>query len=218
MSAAWPWDYRLARKIAAPIAAAGIQPNTVTTFGLVMGIGAGVLFAVGGHAAANWAALMFVIAVFTDHVDGEVARLARKASLFGHFYDHTAAALSYAAVFIGAGIAVRNGPYGAWSVAAGLSAGLSVLGIMFIRLKVSIERGADSIRQPVFLGFEPEDTLYAVGPVVWIDGFTPYNELLTFIMAAGLGTPVYMLRVFLQARREAPHSRSHAAVDSKPGS
>lgn len=212
-----PWDSRLARRVAVPVAAAGILPNTVTTFGLAMGVGSGILFAVGGH-AAGWAALMFVCAVFTDHVDGEVARLTHKASLFGHFYDHVAAGLSYAAMFIGAGIGLRNGAYGAWSVAAGLSAGLSVLGIIFVRLKVSIERGPDAIRQRIFLGFEPEDTLYVVGPVVWIDGFTPYNELLTFVMAAGIGTPIYMLRVFMQTRREAVHSRSQAAVNSKPGS
>ncbi len=212
-----PWDSRLARRVAVPVAAAGISPNAVTTFGLAMGVGSGILFAVGGH-AAGWAALMFVCAVFTDHVDGEVARLTHKTSLFGHFYDHVAAALSYAAMVIGAGIGLRNGVYGAWSVAAGLSAGLPVLGIMFVRLTVSIERGPDAIRQPIFLGFEPEDTLYVVGPLVWIDGFTPYNELLTFVMTAGIGTPVYMLRVFMQTRREAVHSRRQAAVNSKPGS
>ncbi len=212
------WDFRIAREIAKPLAGAGVHPNAVTTFGLVVGVASGVLFGLGLQPAANWAALLFVVAVLTDHVDGEVARMSGKASVFGHYYDHVAAALSYTAMFIGAGIGLGAGAGGGWTVAAGLAAGFSVIAIMFIRLKMSVDLGAESIRQPVFLGFEPEDTLYVVGPVTWLDGLVGFDGLLTFVLAAGVGTPVYLAHVILRTRREALEARRAAVPQTKTGS
>ena len=217
MTIAVPWDFRIAREIAKPLAGAGVHPNAVTTFGLAVGVAAGVLFALGGQAAANWAALLFIVAVLTDHVDGEVARLSGRTSVFGHYYDHIAAGLSYTAMFIGAGIGLGWVAGGGWAVAAGLAAGFSVIAIMFIRLKISVDEGAESIRQPVLLGFEPEDTLYAIGPITWLDGFTEFDGLLTFILAAGIGAPVYLAQVVAQTRREMPEPRCAAFPQTKMG-
>ncbi len=103
-------------------------------------------------------------------------------------------------------------------MAAGLAAGFSVIAIMFIRLKMSVDHGADSIRQPVFLGFEPEDTLYVVAPIAWIDGLTGAGALLVFVLAAGVGTPVYLVHVILHTRREALEARRAAVPQTKTGS
>ena len=49
--------------------------------------------------------------------------------------------------------------------------------------------GKDYVQQPRFLGFEPEDTLYIVGPITWL-GWMPY-----FLVAAGIGTPLFLIYV-----------------------
>lgn len=190
------WDQRLARVLAKPLARAGVHPNAVTTAVLLLGLGAAALFALGGTLAANLAAALFVVAVFTDHVDGEVARRAGKTSTFGHYYDHVAALVTYAGMFIGAGIGLRGGALGDWAVVFGSAAGISVATIMSVRMTVEYRRGKQATRQKNLLGFEPEDTLYLVGPVTWLEGMPP------FLAVAGIGAPVFLVWVLWQSRRD----------------
>lgn len=190
------WDRRLARVLAKPLARAGVHPNAVTSAVLLLGLAAGVLFARGGTLAANLAAALFVLAAFADHLDGEVARRAGKTSTFGHYYDHVAVLVSYSGMFIGAGIGLRGGALGDWSVVLGALAGLSVATIVGVRMAVEYRRGKQATRQGNLLGFEPEDTLYLVGPVTWL-GAMP-----AFVAAAGIGAPVFLLWVLWQSRRD----------------
>jgi phosphatidylglycerophosphate synthase len=175
----------------------GVHPNAVTTFGLLVGLGAGALFAMGEPGAANWGAGLFVLAAFVDHVDGEVARFAAKTSTFGHYYDNVATIVTNMAMFIGAGIGLRHGTLGAWAVALGVLAAISVASIMSLRLKIEFDRGAEAVRQGNLLGFEPEDALYLVGPATWL-GAMP-----SFLVAAGIGAPVFLLWVLWQLRKGA---------------
>ena len=197
-----PWDYRVARIVARPLARAGVHPNMVTSAGMVMGLAAGALFAAGGHHTADWAALLFVLAAFADHVDGEVARLTGKCSRFGHYYDHIAAVVSYSAMFIGVGIG-HSGSYGSLAVIAGFLSGLAVATIMSVRLKISVDEGGEAIRQPNVLGFEPEDTLYIVGPLTWLDQLTPFDEMFSFVAAAAVGAPAFLISVLSRKYRGA---------------
>lgn len=202
-----PWDKRLGRVLARPLARMGVHPNAVTTFGLVAGIAGGVLFALGEPAAANLGAALFLLGAFTDHVDGEVARFAGKTSRFGHYYDNVAALMTYAAMFVGAGIGLRYGALGDWAVALGVIAGASVAAIMSARLKIEADFGTQAVRQGNVLGFEPEDALYLVGPVTWL-GLMP-----SFLTAAGIGAPAFLAWVLWQSRKGA-----EAVADRQPGS
>lgn len=195
-----PWDQRLARPLARALARTPVTPNQVTTFGVLCGLVAGVLFAQGEAMLANLAAPLFMVAVFTDHVDGEVARMTGRTSRFGHYYDHVAAATSYVAMFLGVGVGLRGGPLGDWSVLLGVLAGASVATIFGVRLGMEQAYGKAITRQSSFAGFEPEDTLYIVGPVTWLGALQP------FLVAAGIGTPAFLLWVlwqWLRARRAA---------------
>jgi phosphatidylglycerophosphate synthase len=195
-----PWDQRLARPVARALARTPVTPNQVTTFGVICGLVAGALFAQGEPMLANLAAPLFMVAVFTDHVDGEVARMTGRTSRFGHYYDHIAAATSYVVMFLGVGVGLRGGPLGDWSVLLGFLAGASVATIFSVRLGMERTHGKEITRQPSFAGFEPEDTLYIVGPVTWLGALQP------FLLAAGIGTPVFLLWVlwqWLRARRAA---------------
>ncbi len=195
-----PWDQRLARPLARVLARTPVTPNQVTTFGVLCGLVAGVLFAQGEQMLANLAAPLFMVAVFTDHVDGEVARMTGRTSRFGHYYDHVAAATSYVAMFLGVGVGLRGGPLGDWSMLLGFLAGASVATIFGVRLGMEQAHGKAITRQSSFAGFEPEDTLYIVGPVTWLGALQP------FLVAAGIGTPAFLLWVlwqWLRARRAA---------------
>lgn len=190
------WDHRLARVLARPLARAGVHPNAVTSAVLLLGLAAAVLYARGGTLAANLAAALFVLAAFADHLDGEVARGAGKTSTFGHYYDHVAALVTYSGMFIGSGIGLRGGALGDWAVVLGALAGLSVATIMSVRMTVEYRIGKQATRQGNLLGFEPEDTLYLVGPVTWLGGMP------AFVAAAGIGAPVFLLWVLWQSRRD----------------
>jgi phosphatidylglycerophosphate synthase len=189
------WDQRLAILLAPPIGRLGVSPNAVTTFGLLTGLLSGYLFSIGDPALSNWAAAAFMLAVFNDHVDGEVARVTGKSSAFGAMYDHVGAGASYVAMFVGVGYGLSEGEMGAWAVPLGLAAGISVTLIFVVRTWIERIEGREAIHQTSHLGFEIEDTLYLVGPITWLGG------LESFIWLSGFGTPVFLIYVFYDAGR-----------------
>ena len=73
----WPID-----RLAALIAPTGIPPNVITWAALVFNLWAAILFAAGRFAAAGG---MVILAGLCDLLDGPVARLQGRASLFGAF-------------------------------------------------------------------------------------------------------------------------------------
>ncbi len=183
------WDQRLARILIRPLAHTSIHPNAITTLGLMMGLLAGFLFAQGDPVLANWAAGVFMFAAFIDHADGELARLVNKTSTFGHYYDHVAVAVSYVTLFVGMGIGQRYGPLGDWAVPLGVAAGLAVAATMGVRVGIEVREGTEAVKQGNIAGFEPEDTLYMVGPVTWLGYGIP------FLVAAGIGAPLFLFWV-----------------------
>jgi CDP-diacylglycerol---glycerol-3-phosphate 3-phosphatidyltransferase len=75
----WPIN-----RLAALLAATGIPPNVITWSALVGNLWAGILFAAGRFAAAGG---MMILAGLCDLLDGPVARLEHRVSLFGEFLD-----------------------------------------------------------------------------------------------------------------------------------
>lgn len=191
-----PWDQRIAERIAKALARAPwITPNMVTTFGLLLGLGTGFLFAQGGW-VMHLAALLFMCGVLNDHIDGSLARLTKRTSTFGHHYDNVAAGVTYTAMFIGAGFGLSKGWMGGWAIAAGIVAGIAVTAIFLSRVVAEQKAGSAAIRQPSFAGFEIEDILYVVGPVTWL------GLLAEFILAAAIGAPLFLAWVVYDALRK----------------
>jgi CDP-diacylglycerol--glycerol-3-phosphate 3-phosphatidyltransferase len=75
----WPVD-----RFAALLAPTGIPPNVITWLALVLNLWAGILFAAGRFTAAGG---MMVFAGLCDLLDGPVARLQKRVSMFGGFLD-----------------------------------------------------------------------------------------------------------------------------------
>ena len=78
-----------------------IQPNTITILALIMGLGAGTLFALG---YPLWAGVSIIVCGFFDVMDGKVAISTNKQSLFGAIFD--SALDRYSEFFIYLGLAV----------------------------------------------------------------------------------------------------------------
>lgn len=191
-----PLDQKLARIAVRPLARTRITPNALTMGGLILGLLAAALLARGG-AYAHIGAAVFMVAVWMDHVDGEHARATGRISRFGHYLDHAAAMTTYVSMFLGAGIGLRDGWLGVWAVPLGVGAGLAVVVIFTVRMWAEQRLGSDSVKQNVRGGFEIEDILYIVGPITWLGG------LASFVFAAGVGAPLFMLWVLWETRRAA---------------
>ncbi len=183
------YDQRLARWLARPLARTAITPNMVTSAGLVLGLCAAWLFARGDSTGANWGGALFIVAAWTDHLDGELARASGKTSRFGHYFDHIAMMTTDVALFVGIGIGLASTEMGGAAVILGIAAGVSVAAIFSMRLWTEIRLGSDAVAMTPVAGFEIEDTLYVVAPVAW------FGVLDYFLVAAGIGAPLFLIWV-----------------------
>jgi CDP-diacylglycerol---glycerol-3-phosphate 3-phosphatidyltransferase len=75
----WP-----AERLAVLVASTGIPPNVITWSALILNLWAAILFAAGRFAAAGG---MMILAGACDLLDGRVARIENRVSLFGGFLD-----------------------------------------------------------------------------------------------------------------------------------
>ena len=80
------------------LASAGIAPNILTTIGVTINIGCGVLF---GFGEFFWAGVVLIIANLFDMLDGNVARLTGNVTKYGSFLDSSLDRLSDMVVFFG---------------------------------------------------------------------------------------------------------------------
>jgi len=84
-----------------------VTPNALTLAGGVFTAGAGVCYALGAERSYGclvWAAVLLILASACDMLDGAVARIGGKSSVFGEFLDSTLDRFSDFAIY--AGIAV----------------------------------------------------------------------------------------------------------------
>jgi archaetidylinositol phosphate synthase len=181
-----PWDVRLARVLVRPLRRTSLRPNAITTAGLVTSLSAAGCMASRGEGATAWGGALFMLAVLLDHMDGEFARLTGRATRFGHYYDHVAAGIGCVALFVGLGVGLGRGWLGAWAWATGGIAAAAVAAVFVIRVRVEEVGGRAMVAQANLGGFEPEDALYLVGPLAWLDLLEP------FLVAAGLGAPLFL--------------------------
>jgi phosphatidylglycerophosphate synthase len=182
-----PFDQRLARVLVRPLARTPLTPNQMTTITVVLALVGAALIGTGGSPAIHWGAGIFALARFLDHFDGELARQTGRTSRFGYFYDYVAGATSYAALFAGLGFAFRDGWLGAWSVALGAVGAASAFLSMILNLDIDKREGQGTANYPGFAGFELEDGIYLIAPIVWLGWAEP------FFIGAGLGAGLYGL-------------------------
>lgn len=185
-----PWDQRIARVLVRPLVRTPLTPNQLTIFTLIVALSGAGLLATGDPVHANWGAGLFVLARFLDHFDGELARQKNMKSRLGYYLDYVSGAISYAALFLGIGIGLRDSALGDWAVALGVAGAASAIVSMFLNVgidKVGDLKDGDAVGYPGFAGFELEDGIYLIAPIAW-SGF-----LMPFFAAAGVGAAIYCL-------------------------
>lgn len=135
------------------------------------------------------AALLAVLSNFTDHTDGELARISGKTSRSGHLYDLASDAVVTVLLFVAMGLGVRAGALGA-------VAGTAIALIFFLRMRIEEIAGKNASKQAALGGFETEDILYLLPLVTLFDGVAP------FLLAAAIGAPLFAAWVLIDYRRK----------------
>jgi CDP-diacylglycerol--glycerol-3-phosphate 3-phosphatidyltransferase len=100
-------DHGLAglNKMADVFVGLNISPNVLSVFGVLAGLGAGVLFAL-NHPV--WAAVLIIVSGVFDILDGKVAASANKKSLYGAIFDSTLDRYSEFFIYFGLAVYFRN--------------------------------------------------------------------------------------------------------------
>ena len=191
-----PWDQRFARYLVRPLAKTPITPNQLTLITVLVAFSGAGFLATGDRDYADIGAGLFVFARFLDHFDGELARLKMMTSKFGYYLDYAAGAGSYAALFFGLGIGLRDGFLQDWSIFLGLmgasAAMVGAVSNIAMDRSVGNDETGDAIGYPGFAGFELEDGIYLLAPITWMGFLEP------FFFAAAIGAAVYGLWTLIQ--------------------
>ena len=189
------WDQWLAGWMVRPLVHTPVTPNHITTFRLLLGLAACGLFAMGTRPEILYAAGIFMLSNFVDHMDGELARLTGKSSRFGYHFDNYSDAVIHVTLFVCIGIGLQESWIGGWAPWLGLIAGVSVSTLFFMFWRIEQRAGTRQARQPMFKGFHLEDTMYFIGPITWGGG-------LIVLLMAGVGlAPLYALWLAWRERR-----------------
>ena len=189
------WDQRLAGWMVRPLVHTPVTPNHITTVRLLLGLAACGLFATGTRPEILYAAGLFMLSNFVDHMDGELARLSGKSSRFGYHFDNYSDAVIHVALFLCIGIGLQGSWIGDWAPWLGLIAGVSVSTLFFLFWRIEQRAGTRQARQPMFKGFHLEDTMYFIGPITWGGG-------LIVLLLAGVGlAPLYAIWLVWRERR-----------------
>ena len=104
--------------LSGPLSHWGVKPNHLTLVGMVLGIMAGTVLAL-GH--LRWSALILIFSGLCDTLDGSIARSTEQTTDFGAFLDSTLDRYSDMALYLGAmtlAFLSRNSSLFFWSLLA----------------------------------------------------------------------------------------------------
>jgi archaetidylinositol phosphate synthase len=187
-------DQRLARALVRPLVGTRVHPNALTTLTLALGVAAAACFCQGTTPLCNLGAVLFMLAVFSDHLDGELARAAGKTSRFGYFYDFLVGGVNYTLLFAAIGIGLEP-VYGTAALVLGFAAAVCNPVIMTLRLRLDLTHGLEATEHHDFGWFNLEDIVYLIGPITWLAGVE------YFFIVYGFGTLGYLCWTLLEYRR-----------------
>jgi phosphatidylglycerophosphate synthase len=97
-------DRPLSRLISGRLARTGVTPNQITLFNVAIGFAGAFFLSRGSYWSQLAGSFFFLLCVVLDGVDGEVARLKLKESVFGHYLDIITDNLVHIAIFVGIAI------------------------------------------------------------------------------------------------------------------
>jgi phosphatidylglycerophosphate synthase len=198
------FDRRLSRLVSRRIARTPLTPNMVTLFNVAIGLAGAYLFSRGGYGAHVAGSLIFLLCVILDGVDGEVARLKLKETVFGRYLDIITDNIVHVALFIGIalGVARKTGNEQYLYVLGILLGGFALCAIAVGR---AVRPGSDEIRSKAL---DKLTGLLANRDFAYLlIIFALLNGLEWFLMSAAAGTYFFAASVFfLDLHRRKPPS------------
>ena len=193
------WTHKLALVMVRPLANTLVTPNHLTTLHLLVGLAACAAFAIGQRSWDIWGGWLWLLAVFLDRADGELARLTGKMTDFGHRYDLICDALVTSLFFVGAGIGLRESALGDWAIIMGMAGAAGVFAAQILAELID-QRGKETGEKAYggIAGFDFDDLLYLFAAVAWLGWLMP------FVLAAAVGAPAFALLTFYRLKTRPP--------------
>jgi phosphatidylglycerophosphate synthase len=191
------WTHKLARICIRPLVGTPVTPNHITVLRLFTGIAACACIAVGAREWDIWGGWLWLLSAFLDRADGELARVGGQSSAFGHRLDYVSDVAVTSLFFVGAGIGLRHGAIGDWTILCGIAGGAGVVAAEILAEEIDqANKDNGEKAYPGFAGFDFDDVLYLFAPVVWLDWHFP------LVVGAAAGAPAFALLTWTRLRRQ----------------
>jgi archaetidylinositol phosphate synthase len=189
------WSHRVARMLVRPLIGSGVTPNHLTTLRLMTGLVACVALVPTDGAWVWWGGWLWLISALLDRADGELARLGGMATPSGHRYDYLVDNIVNSGFFIALGLGLRESPLGGAAIALGLWTGTALYVCGYWSEALELLGGPGSKAYSGVYGFDPDDLLYLLTPIIWLGWRLP------LVVCACLGATFMMLLTGWRLRR-----------------
>jgi archaetidylinositol phosphate synthase len=189
------WTHRLARLLVRPLVGSAVTPNHLTTLRLATGVLACAAL-IPADGAWLWSAgWLWLASALLDRADGELARIGNMSTLGGHRYDYLVDNAVNSGFFAALGLGLRESAWGGGAVALGLWTGAAIFLSSYWSEELERLDGSGRKAYSGAFGFDFDDLLYLLAPIVWLGWSAP------LLVAAGFGVTVMMLLTGWRLRR-----------------
>jgi phosphatidylglycerophosphate synthase len=137
------FNRRLCRPVVRILTHTRVTPNALTFIGLLVAILAALLFARGSYVNYVGGALMFFVSGLFDEMDGMLARIKFRESVFGTWFEGFVDNVTYLAIFAGITFGLHC-QYGSWPLKYGIALTIgSVLSIVVVSVQRKLSTAPD---------------------------------------------------------------------------
>jgi len=200
------WSHRLARILVRPLVGSGVTPNHLTTLRLATGLLACAALIPPDGPWLWWAGSLWLASALLDRADGELARIGGMATPGGHRYDYLVDNVVNSGFFVALGLGLRHSDLGGAAVALGLWTGAALYMCGYWSEALERLEGPGSKAYSGAFGFDPDDLLYLLAPIIWLGWRTQ------LLAAACAGATFMMLLTGWRLRRLTTAARVDAGA------
>ena len=181
------WSHRLVRPLVRPLLRIGATPNQVTACHLVLGLATLGAMGWGTNTVRLWAGGAWLVCCLLDRLDGELARIGNMCSAAGHRFDYLVDMWLGALYFVALGFSV-HGRYAFDAIACGVIACVNQFALYQVAERFDRLSGDAGRVLASRWGFDADDALYLLGPVVWL----PTELRLAATVLAAIATILFL--------------------------